>query len=89
MVITPLPPCSHCHERPRRPGQRWCQPCANAYKSARYWQRRTAAVETVQAVTPAPILAERPLVLRQLCGYADWFEWTPGNWRCRLCGRAP
>jgi hypothetical protein len=36
-------PCSKCNERPRSPGQRWCQPCRNAFKSARYWRLKAEA----------------------------------------------
>jgi hypothetical protein len=38
---------------------------------------------------PAPGLSEKPLTLCYLCGYSAWFELTPNDWRCRLCGRAP
>jgi rubrerythrin len=74
--------------------QRWCQPCAKRYKSQRYWRLRAEAAQAetapVQAVIPAPVLAERPLVLCQLCGYGGaWFERSPGAWRCPLCGRGP
>lgn len=28
--------CCFCHERPRRKGQHWCQPCHNEYKRTHY-----------------------------------------------------
>jgi hypothetical protein len=49
--------------------------------------RGTAA--PVETVPPGPVVVEKPLVLCVLCGYSAWFEWTPNEWRCRLCGRAP
>jgi hypothetical protein len=57
--------------------------------------RRYRAEPPVPAPVPAPAPeldpapSERPLVLCQRCGYAAWFEWTIGDWRCHLCGSAP
>ena len=89
---TLLPLYSRCQQRPRRPHQRWCQPCANLYKSQRYWRLRAAAgspVEMAQVVIPAPVVEDRPRCLCYRCGMSLWFERTPGDWRCSVCGIGP
>jgi hypothetical protein len=83
------PVCSRCHQAERLLGQRWCRRCLSAYKRAWKARQRAASAPTWEPVPPAPVLPERPLVLCYLCGYAAWFEWTPGDWRCRLCGIPP
>jgi len=85
---TLLPLCSRCQQRPRRPGQRWCQPCANQYKSQRYWRLKTEE-GGAHDVIPAPSQAEKPIGLCRLCGMGAWFEWSPNTWRCALCGIRP
>jgi len=81
--------CSRCGERPRRVGQRWCQPCANKFKSDRYWRLKATEEARYEDVIPTPPQAERPLVLCYRCGYAAWHEHTPGTWVCGLCGIPP
>jgi hypothetical protein len=85
--------CTKCGAHPRVPKQRWCRPCLTAYKLARYWRLRAAATQTdaatAQVVTPAPLVAERPLCLCYRCGYGRWHERTIGDWVCALCGVPP
>jgi hypothetical protein len=84
-----LRPCSHCGIRPRRQGQRYCAPCAGAYKSARYWRRKALEEPRYEDVLPAPPQAERPIGLCFRCRYAAWFAWSATEWRCALCGASP
>jgi hypothetical protein len=42
-----------------------------------------------QGMTPTPAPAARPIALCRLCATASWFEWSVGDWRCRLCGIRP
>jgi hypothetical protein len=34
-------------------------------------------------------LKEKPVCLCQRCGMHRWFEHSPGDWKCELCGIAP
>jgi len=95
--MTDVPPdtrlCSRCGQEPRLTHQRWCRRCLRTYKRNRRARLRAVTEKTWEPVYPAPPLAEtpveKPLALCWLCGYAAWFEWSPGDWRCLLCGRAP
>src|SRR5262249_47274189 len=78
--------CIRCGTAPRLPKQRWCRSFLTAYKIVRYWRLRAAEADPAEAVTPAPVLAARPLVLCARCGYSQWREHTPGTWVCGLCG---
>jgi hypothetical protein len=86
-------PCSRCRERPRHHGQRWCLRCLGTAKSARYWRLRAETgpryEEVVPDVSPTPSLAEKPVGLCCRCGMGAWFEWSPNDWRCQLCGIGP
>ena len=94
-ITADLTLCHRCGHAPKLPGQRVCRGCLTTYqreRRARQRQRTAGVGEAAPAevvTQPAPLLAERPLCLCQLCGYSAWFEWTPGDWRCRLCGRTP
>jgi len=94
MLVTPLPLCSKCHERPRREGQRWCSQCALQYKLARYHRQRAETgpgyEEIVPTVIPAPPPTAKPIALCFRCGYGGaWHERTSGVWVCGLCNVPP
>jgi hypothetical protein len=63
--------------------------------------REALVVSQGEAVVPSGLVSEgvfgapipchqgRPLCLCGRCGYAAWFEWDVGVWRCLLCGIDP
>ena len=81
--------CTRCGQEPRLPRQRWGRHCLTAYKRARAARLRVLVEPVADPVTPAPLLAERPLCLCYLCGYSQWREHVPGFWVCGLCGVPP
>jgi hypothetical protein len=56
----------------------------NSAESPAFGQARDAVADLAQEPP-----SEQPLCLCFRCGYSAWFEWTPGDWRCRLCGIPP
>jgi hypothetical protein len=84
-----LPLCSRCSERPRRVGQRYCQPCANQYKSARYWRLKATTPPRSEEVIPAPLRMERPMHRCWCCGTVSWWQHEVGVWRCFIDGLTP
>lgn len=61
--------CTKCHQRPRRPGQRWCRQCASAYMVGRRYleKKRVEALEAMAGVRDVP--RDTPESVERILGF--------------------